>query len=274
MTHPPSAMEDLVRVIATLRGPGGCPWDREQTPRSMVRFLLEEAYELADAVESGDPSAVREELGDVLFHVLFLAMVYAENHHFDLDGVCRTVAEKMRRRHPHVFGSTQVKDSAEVVRNWQEIKRNEKGNARRASVLDAVPASLPGMLRAFAVSERAARARFDWPDLDGVMGQLAEELAEFRAAAAAGDEQGKTRELGDILFTLANVARHSGVHPESALTVAVRKFERRFRELEKAVAAEGRELAAVSQEEKDRIWDEIKRGEAAGTPPPPTGPAP
>jgi tetrapyrrole methylase family protein/MazG family protein len=267
-------MDDLIRVIATLRGPGGCPWDREQTPRSMARFLLEEAYELADAVESEDPAAVREELGDVLFHVLFLAMVYAESRHFDLDGVCRTVAGKMRRRHPHVFGSTQVKDSAEVVRNWQEIKRNEKGNARRASVLDAVPASLPGMLRAFAVSERAARARFDWPDLDGVMGQLAEELAEFRAAAAAGDEQGKTRELGDILFTLANVARHSGVHPEAALTVAVRKFERRFRELEKAVAAGGRELAAVPQEEKDRMWDEIKRGEAAGTAPPPTGPEP
>jgi tetrapyrrole methylase family protein / MazG family protein len=264
MTHPPSAMDDLIRVIATLRGPGGCPWDREQTPRSMGRFLLEEAYELADAVESGTPAAVREELGDVLFHVLFLAMMFAEGGHFDLDGVCRTIADKMRRRHPHVFGSTQVKDSAEVVRNWQEIKRNEKGNARRESVLDAVPASLPGLLRAFAVSERAARARFDWKDLGAVMDKLEEELSEFRAAAAAGDAEETAREFGDILFTLVNVARFSGVHPESALTAAVRKFERRFRDLEKTATSGGRELAAVSQAEKDRIWDDIKRSEPGG----------
>jgi tetrapyrrole methylase family protein/MazG family protein len=273
MTRPPSAMDDLIRVIATLRGPGGCPWDREQTPRSMARFLLEEAYELADAVESETSAAVREELGDVLFHVLFLSIMHAEGGHFDLDGVCRTVADKMRRRHPHVFGSTQVKDSAEVVRNWQEIKRSEKGNDRRESVLDAVPASLPGLLRAFAVSERAARARFDWRDLGGVMDKLEEELSEFRAAAAAGDAESTAREFGDILFTLVNVARFCGVHPESALTAAVRKFERRFRDLEKTATAGGRELAAVPQEEKDRIWDEIKRNEAGSTPSPSSEPS-
>lgn len=261
MTRPLAALDELTRVIATLRGPGGCPWDREQTPGSMARFLIEEAYELADAVGSETPAAVREELGDVLFHVLFLAMMYAEGRHFDLDGVCRTIADKMRRRHPHVFGSTQVKDSAEVVRNWQAIKRTEKGDARRESVLDAVPAGLPGLLRALAVSERAARARFDWQDLSAVMDKLEEELAELRAAAAAGDREGQARELGDVLFTLVNVARFSGVHPETALAAAVRKFERRFRALEKVATAGGRELAAVPQEEKDRIWDEIKRRE-------------
>jgi tetrapyrrole methylase family protein / MazG family protein len=261
MTRPFSALDELIRVIETLRSPQGCPWDREQTPRSMSRFLLEEAYELADAIESEDPPAVQGEMGDVLFHVLFLALVYAEKGDFDLDGVCRVIAEKMRRRHPHVFGSTRVADSAEVVRNWQEIKRNEKENGRRESILDAVPAGMPGLLRAFAVSEQAARARFDWKDLGAVMAKLEEELAEFRAAAAAGDAEQTSREFGDILFTLVNVARFSGVHPETALTASVRKFERRFRALERIAAAGGRELAAVPQEEKDRIWDEIKRRE-------------
>ena len=270
MTRPVSALDELIRVIETLRGPGGCPWDREQTPRSMARFLLEEAYELADAVESDTPPAVQEELGDVLFHVLFLAQMHAEAGQFDLDGVCRAIADKMRRRHPHVFGTTQVADSAEVVRNWQEIKRNEKENGRRESVLDAVPAGMPGLLRAYSVSERAARARFDWKDLSAVMEKLEEELAEFRAAAAAGDAEQTSREFGDILFTLVNVARFSGVHPESALTASVRKFERRFRDLEKAAAAGGQAVADVPQEEKDRIWDEIKRREPGNGDPDPS----
>jgi MazG family protein len=264
MTPPLSAMLELVRVIETLRGPQGCPWDREQTPRTMVRFLLEEAYELADAVEADAAGDVEEELGDVLFHVLFLSLMYAETGRFDLDGVCRVIADKMRRRHPHVFGSTSVADSAEVVRNWQAIKRGEKGNGNRRSIMDAVPASMPGLLRATAVSERAARARFDWDGLDGVLRTLEDEIAEFRAAAAAGDKEQAGRELGDVLFTLVNVGRFSGVHPESALTSAVRKFERRFRALEAAAAAEGRDLAAMPQAEKDRIWDEIKRGEPPG----------
>jgi MazG family protein len=272
MTHPLAAMEELVQVIERLRGPQGCPWDREQTPRSMVRFLLEEAYEVADAVDSDAAAEVQEELGDVLFHILFLALMYAEAGHFDLDAVCRVIADKMRRRHPHVFGSVQVSGSAEVVRNWQEIKRGEAGNGRRESVLDAVPSGMPGLLRAMAVSEHAARARFDWKDLGAVLQKLDEELAEFRAAAAAGDPEEMGRELGDILFTLVNVARFSGVHPESALTAAVRKFERRFRALEKVATADGRELAAVSQEEKDRIWDEIKRREPGRGDPDAAGP--
>jgi len=269
MTHPDSAMEDLIRVIRTLRGPGGCPWDREQTPRSMARFLLEEAYELADAIESDSAPAVQEELGDVLFHVLFLARMYAESGRFDLDGVCRVIAEKMRRRHPHVFGTTRVADSAEVVRNWQEIKRNEKENGGRESLLDGVPAGMPGLLRAYTVSERAARARFDWKDLDAVMAQLQEEVGEFRAAAAAGDAEQASGEFGDILFTLVNVARFSGVHPETALTASIRKFERRFRALENVAAARGRKLAEIPQEEKDRIWQEIKRREPAADNTPP-----
>jgi tetrapyrrole methylase family protein/MazG family protein len=254
----PSAMNDLIQLIERLRGPSGCPWDREQTPRSMVRYLLEEAYELADAIESNAAEPVCEELGDVLFHVLFLARMFAERGQFDLDAVCRMIAAKMKRRHPHVFGATEVTDSAEVVRNWQQIKKNEKNADEPVSVLDTVPASLPGLLRAHAVSKRAAAAAFDWEDLSGVFAKLDEELAEFKAAAGREDA---TREFGDILFTLVNIARFSGVHPETALSGAIKKFERRFRAMEQIIAGSGRALEEVSQSEKDRIWEEVKSKE-------------
>lgn len=250
----------LRRVIARLRGPGGCPWDREQTPASIVRFLLEEAYELADAIAADHGGHVCEELGDVLFQVLFIAHVYAEEGEFDLDAVCRMITAKMERRHPHVFGSARVADSAEVIRNWQQIKQKEKSTAP-ASVLDTVPAGLPALLRAYAVSERAAHANFDWPDVPGVVVQLDEEVAEFKAAVARQDADQMNRELGDILFTLVNVARLSGAHPETALSAAVHKFERRFRRMEKIISDEGRELESVSQSEKDAIWDGIKSDE-------------
>jgi tetrapyrrole methylase family protein/MazG family protein len=252
-------MDELIRIIERLRGPAGCPWDREQTPHSMVRYLLEEAYELADAIESDGAGPVCEELGDVLFHVLFLAQMYAEGGQFDLEAVCRVIAAKMKRRHPHVFGSTQVADSAEVVRNWQQIKQNEKDADEPASVLDSVPASLPGLLRAHAVSKRAAAAAFDWDDLSGVFAKLDEELAEFKAAAGRNDAAQAAQEFGDILFTLVNIARFSGVHAETALAGAIKKFERRFRAMEKVIAASGRALEAVPQSEKDRIWEDIKK---------------
>jgi tetrapyrrole methylase family protein/MazG family protein len=251
-------MKGLIQVIERLRGPSGCPWDREQTPRSMVRYLLEEAYELADAVESDAAEPVCEELGDVLFHVLFLVRLFTERGQFDLDAVCRGIAAKMKRRHPHVFGSARVADSAEVVRNWQQIKKNEKNNGAQTSALDSVPASLPGLLRAHAVSKQAAAAAFDWPDLAGVLSKLEEELAEFKAAVGREDAAG---ELGDILFTLVNVARFSGVHPETALSGAIQKFERRFRAMEQIIAGSGRALDEVPQSEKDRIWKEVKSKE-------------
>ncbi len=215
MSRPATAMDALVQIIERLRGPEGCPWDREQSPRSMVRFLIEEAYELADAIEAGHAEHVCEELGDVLFHILFIAQLHAEKGQFDLERVCGEIAAKMRRRHPHVFGSARVADSAEVVRNWQRIKRAEKEPGGRPSALDAVPAGLPGLMRAYAVSERASRARFDWEDLPAVLVKLQEELAEFNAAAARGDSREAALEFGDILFTLVNVARFSGVHPEA-----------------------------------------------------------
>jgi tetrapyrrole methylase family protein/MazG family protein len=254
-------MNELIQVIERLRGPSGCPWDREQTPRSIVRYLLEEGYELADAIESDAAEPVCEELGDVLFHVLFLARMYAERDQFDLEAICRAIAAKMKRRHPHVFGTAQVADSAEVVRNWQQIKKNEKNADERASVLDSVPASLPGLMRAYAVSKRAAAAAFDWENLPEVFAKLDEELAEFKAAADRSDAAQATQEFGDILFTLVNVARFSGVHPETALAGAIQKFERRFRAMEQVIADSGRAVDEVSQSEKDRIWEDVKSRE-------------
>ncbi len=261
MSQATAAMDELIRIIERLRGPDGCPWDREQSARSMVRFLIEEAYELADAIASDHAEHIREELGDVLFHILFITQMHSEEGRFDLEQVCREISAKMKRRHPHVFGSVRVTDSAEVVRNWQEIKRGEKHAGRRASALDAVPAGLPGLMRAYAVSERAARVRFDWDELPGVLAKLQEELAEFTAAAECNDMAQAALEFGDILFTMVNLARFGGVHPETALTAAVQKFERRFRRMEAIVADSGRDLESMPQTEKDRIWEAVKSEE-------------
>ncbi|MCU0538277.1 MAG: nucleoside triphosphate pyrophosphohydrolase [Desulfobacterales bacterium] len=252
----------LIEIIARLRGPGGCPWDREQSPRSMVRFLIEEAYELAEAIEAGDTENACEELGDVLFHVLFLARMHEEQAAFGLTDVCRVIAEKMIRRHPHVFGAATVADSGEVVRNWKRIKATEKPRPERRSVLDGLPRGLPALPRALAVSEEAGRARFDWPDLESVLVKLEEELAELRAALLQGRGEQAGEEIGDLLFTLVNAARLAGHHPETLLSGAVRKFERRFRRMEAAIAVRGQELSQVPQSEKDGIWDAIKADEA------------
>ncbi len=261
MSRATAGMDELIQIIKRLRGPDGCPWDREQSSRSMVRFLIEEAYELADAIASDHAEHVREELGDVLFHILFITQMHAEKGQFDLEQVCREISEKMRRRHPHVFGAVRVADSAEVVRNWHQIKRDEKAAGVRSSALDTVPAGLPGLMRAYAVSERAARARFDWEDLPGVLAKLQEELSEFKAAVGRRDAAEAALEFGDILFTLVNVARFSGVHPETALAAALQKFERRFRRMEAIAADSGRELDSLPQSEKDRIWEAIKSEE-------------
>lgn len=256
------AVEALRRLIRRLRGPGGCPWDREQTPASMVRYLLEEAHELADAVASGEEEAVCEELGDVLFQVLFLGECYEEAGRFDLETVCRGIVEKMTRRHPHVFGTARAADSAEVLRNWRRIKKEEQGGRPGpASRLDRLPGGLPPLLRAQALGERAAEAGFDWEEPEGVLAKLEEEVGEFRAARASADPAALEREIGDLLFTLVNLARRCGVSADAALRGAVLRFERRFRALEARLAAEGRRPEEVSQAEKDRIWEEIKAGE-------------
>ena len=263
MTAPRDPTTRLMELIGRLRAEDGCPWDRRQTPRSMVAYLIEEVYELADAVLSGSPADVCEELGDVLFQAFFIAWLYQEQGHFQIADAMEHVHRKMIRRHPHVFGDETAEDADAVRRRWAEIKQTEKGQSDPPSTLGGIPPGLPALMRAHRVSERAAGAGFDWADLAGVMGKVEEEWAEFNAevGSGGGDDPGRRRlslEFGDILFTLVNVARFARIHPETALAEAVVKFERRFRYMEGALAAGGATVASTSREELDRRWEEAK----------------
>jgi MazG family protein len=258
------SLNALGTLIETLRGKDGCPWDKKQTPRSMAAYLLEETYELVEAIESGTPEEVCEELGDVLFLILFVSRLYQERGHFDIQKAARNVYEKMVRRHPHVFGDEKAEGADEVKQRWQKIKLKEKCNSGQMSVLDTVSPGLPALMRAYRISERAAQSGFDWNDLTGVMQKVEEEWSEFK------DELGKNRkaparqdpaamEFGDILFTLVNVARFADIHPETALTGAVRKFEKRFKHMERVFSEDRRDLESVSHEEMNKIWKEAKK---------------
>ncbi len=260
------SVDRLVAIMDRLRDPGGCPWDREQTLETLSGYLLEEAYEVVDAVHAGAPAALREELGDLLLQIVFMARVAREKRWFDLDAVCDAISDKMVRRHPHVFGDRQVSGSGEVIRNWEEIKRSENGSEEPRSLLDGVPAALPGLLKAFRMTEKAAAVGFDWERPEDVVEKLEEEVAELRAAVGedAGEDRGRVREeLGDVLFAMANLARHLGVEPETALQEANAKFRRRFEGVESRIGASGRAVAEVDIEELDRVWDEVK-GEEGG----------
>jgi MazG family protein len=219
-------------------------------------------FELVDAIEGGDPAAVCEELGDVLFQLVFVARLFAKQGDFSIDEVVRRNTEKMIRRHPHVFSDARVSTAEGVRRRWGEIKKAEKaGRNENESVLDSVPAKLPALLRAYRLSERAARTGFDWDDLNGVMEKVGEEWAEFSAAVAKSpaDDGAAEMELGDLLFTLVNVARLARTHPEKSLSKASRKFEQRFREMEKMALESGRSIDEVPRQEKEELWEEAKR---------------
>jgi MazG family protein len=257
MSAEPSMLH-LVEIIARLRGKNGCPWDRKQTPDSIIRYMIEEVYELAEAIEVGRPDQIRDELGDVLFHILFLIRMFEEKGHFGLEDVLQAISAKMVRRHPHVFGTAQVRDSEDVVRRWHDIKRQENSHRSGQSLMDTIPNRLPSLMRAYKLSARAAAAEFDWETLEDVVSKLEEELTEFKAALASGAPPSVNEELGDMLFTLVNVARLAGIHPDTALGASNRKFEKRFRRLEEMVAASGRDFDAVPQKEKDALWDVVK----------------
>ena len=254
----------VIELIQALRGENGCPWDKEQTPRSIVLYLIEEAYELMEAIHSGKPEDIREELGDVLFLVLFLAFMFEEMEAFGIDHVIQTNLEKMTRRHPHVFG-TATADTTEAVRErWSRIKSSEKANRLKpASVLASVPNKLPALMRCHRISERAARTGFDWHDLSGVLQQAEEEWDEFKrellVKAHEKRRQAMTLEFGDVLFTLVNVARLAEIHPEEALALATKKFETRFKIMEKLAIESGRSFESLSFEEKHVLWDRAKQ---------------
>jgi MazG family protein len=249
--------DELVQIMERLRAPGGCPWDREQTHQSIRKYVIEEAYEVAEAIDRDDPQELCGELGDLLLQVVFHAQMAREAGRFDVDDVCRAVVEKMRRRHPHVFGDVAVSGSAEVVRNWEQIKARERGDA--ASAVDGVPRALPALQRAERLGEKAARVGFDWPDAAGVLAKIDEERAELAQAMNHGDRQRVAEELGDLLFATANLARKLDIEPERALASAVDRFELRFRKVETTARAEGHALAALSADELDRRWQRAKR---------------
>jgi tetrapyrrole methylase family protein/MazG family protein len=241
-----------------------CPWDQEQTHRSLVRYLLEETYEVVDALEALDPDdpatddALVEELGDLLYQIEFHATIAEQEGRFTMADVAQGVHDKLVRRHPHVFGDVVADDPETVVSNWDAIKRAEK---QRTSVFDGVPASQPSLSYAYAVQRKAAKVGFDWPDVDGALPKIAEEARELREAADLGDERQVHLELGDLLFSVVNVARHLGVEPEAALRAATQKFRRRFEQLESLATARGIDLHASELAALDALWDEVKTGE-------------
>ena len=253
-------MENLTRlkeIVARLRAPDGCPWDREQTHSTLRSSLIEESHEVIDAIERSDDANLREELGDLLLQVVMHAQLADERGAFTLEEIAFTVSEKMIRRHPHVFGDKLASDSAAVLKQWEKIKREEKGG--EAGVLDGVAASLPALLRSQTLQKKAARVGFDWPDVEPVYDKLTEEIAEIREAVERKDPTAIEAEIGDLLFSAVNLARKLGVDAETALSGANKRFLARFRHIEQTLCAEGREVDGTSLEELDRLWEQAKK---------------
>ncbi len=258
MSH---AVDRLVEIMARLRGPGGCPWDREQTFRSLRPYVLEEAFEVAEAIDRESPAALREELGDLLLQVVFLARLAEEAGLFDLEDVAEGISAKLVRRHPHVFGDRPVGSVGEVWKRWEEIKREEREERRQgdASRLDGIPRALPALVRARLLADKAARAGYDWPDAAAIVDKVREETDELAAALGREGKGGPVEEeLGDLLFAVASLARRLGIDPEGALARANAKFEERFRAAERLAREAGKELEQMGTEELDALWRRVK----------------
>jgi len=254
-----NAFRKLVGLMAALRGPEGCPWDRKQTPESLKPFLVEECYEVVDALDEGRPDKIKEELGDLLFQILFHARIAEEQGHFSIDDVITAIHEKMIRRHPHVFGDEKLATDKEVLANWEEIKKKEKGHEDRKSVLEGVPKELPSLLRAHRLQERAARVGFDWNHLNEALPKLDEEIAEFKESLKEENAGKIEEELGDLFFTLVNISRFLGVNPDEALRKTISKFIRRFRYIEEHAENAGRSLNDMSLDDMEKLWQESKK---------------
>jgi len=263
--EPGPLFAELVAIMARLRGPGGCPWDREQSPSSIAPYLLEETYEVLEAIAEGEVARLREELGDLLLQVVFHAQMAAEAGQFTIADVLRGITEKLVRRHPHVFGAVEAKTANEVLARWEAIKQHEREvNGEEASALAGVPRTLPALLRAHRLQEKASRTGFDWPALAPVLAKVEEEWAELRGALAAGHPARAESEFGDLLFGLVNLSRFVGVNPEMALTGATERFIRRFHYIEAALAERGKRPRDSTIEEMDLLWEEAKRLEKGG----------
>lgn len=252
---------ELLDIMKRLRGEGGCPWDRAQTIESIKPFLIEECYEVIEAIENGDPQKIQEELGDLLYQIIFLAQIGQEEKKFDIGKVLNTISQKMIRRHPHVFSNDTARDIPEVLAKWEKIKQEEQGgekNKKILSVLDGIPKGLPAMTHAHRVQDKAARVGFDWSKINEVLEKLDEEVLEFKETINKGDMERCGSEFGDILFTLVNISRFMGFDPDGQLRKATMRFSKRFRLMEKTVSERGQSMQELDLAELDRLWESAK----------------
>ncbi len=262
---PSDTLDPLTRlraVVHCLRAPGGCPWDREQTHESLIPHVIEEAYEVAEAIRTGDPALIADELGDLLLQPVLHAEIASETATFDLDSVARGITEKLIRRHPHVFGESNAENSEAVLKQWDAIKRDEKGT-QQESILHGVSHGLPSLMRAQKLQKKAARVGFDWPEVRPVFDKIREEAAEIEEALAGGDAKAIEHEVGDLFFSVVNLARKLGVDAESALAGANDRFTRRFAVVENTLHARGKPLTEATLSEMDEAWDAAKAAETA-----------
>jgi MazG family protein len=254
-----ATFEDLVKVMDRLREPGGCPWDREQDWSSLRQYVIEEAYEVVEAIDHGDPAHVAEECGDLLFQVVFLSRIAREEGWFDVYDTITSIRDKLVHRHPHVFSDVIAETPEEVLKNWEALKAQERAEKGQTGALDGVASALPGLVRAMKLGQKASRVGFDWPDTAGVVAKVDEEIGELKEALAADQADEIRHELGDALFALAQLGRVLGVNPEDALREASGRFETRFRKVESGVREEGLEMDQMDIEELERRWQAAKR---------------
>lgn len=257
INQPDSLLDSLLRLVATLRGKNGCPWDKKQTPRSVSVYLIEEVFELAEAIAKGDPGEIREELGDVLFHIVFIARMFQETGQFDLQDVAEGITAKMIRRHPHVFGDRTVSGSEEVIQNWHKIKLNERKSSQNLSIFDSVPVSLPSLMRAYRISDRAAQSGIEWTEVTGESQNPDELPQRLEAALRQPDKDLQSQEFGQLLFALVNICRGAKIHPETALAGTIKKFEQQVKKMQDLIADSNQNLEDLSPAQKAEIWHKI-----------------
>jgi tetrapyrrole methylase family protein/MazG family protein len=251
-------IERLIDIVAKLRSPNGCPWDREQTNRSILTCLLDEAYEFFEAVDKNDDGMMCEELGDLLLQIVLHAQIASESKRFDIEDIAKMISDKLIRRHPHVFGEETILSPEDTIKRWEQIKKSEYGDNRRKYMVDDIPDALPALFRAEKMQRRVAQVGFDWNNVGPALDKVEEEFKEFREAMANGDAGHTEEELGDILFALVNVARHSKISAENALRAATYKFAKRFRFVEDKFREIGKDMRGAGLEEMDKYWEESK----------------
>lgn len=264
MDNKVDSFQKLLGIMSALRAENGCPWDREQTRESLTPYLVEETYEVIEAIEEGSPHKIKEELGDLLFQIVFHCQLASERGEFSMEDVIDAISNKMMGRHPHVFGDAKFETSEQVVKQWEERKKEEGKN--RESILEGIPKELPSLLKAHRIQSRAARVGFDWSRVADVMEKLDEELSEFRDALEHKDQAAIEDELGDVFFVLVNISRFVGVNPEGALRKTISKFISRFRYIETKAAEAGQKLSDMTLEQMDALWDEAKTAQKRGRP--------